>query len=200
MILVAGLGNPGNKYKYSRHNVGFMVVERLAKDLLPLFRSLRAWKQDDRFKSEICKVSDSLLLVKPQTFMNNSGIGISLVRNYFKIKTTDIWIVYDDIDLPLGKIRIKKEGGSAGHNGIRSAMQLLGQNDFVRIRLGIGRGMKDPKKTSKKNISRSLVEKFVLSPFMDSEAGDAKKLVKHASEAIRTCLKDGIETAMNRFN
>lgn len=200
MILVAGLGNPGNKYKYARHNVGFMVVERLAKDLLPLFRSLRAWKQDDRFKSEICKVSDSLLLVKPQTFMNNSGIGISLVRNYFKIKTTDIWIVYDDIDLPLGKIRIRKGGGSAGHNGIRSAMQLLAQNDFVRIRLGIGRGMKDPKKTSKKNISRSLVEKFVLSPFMDSEAGDAKKLVKHASEAIRTCLKDGIETAMSRFN
>jgi|SRR3989338_6861237 len=200
MILVAGLGNPGNKYKYARHNIGFMVVERLAKDILPLFRSLRAWKLDDRFKSEICRVNDSLLLVKPQTFMNNSGIGISLVRNYFKIKITDIWIVYDDIDLPLGKIRIRKEGGSAGHNGIRSAMQLLGQNDFVRMRLGIGRGMKDPKKSSKKNISRSLVEKFVLSPFMDSEAGDAKKLVKHASQAIQTCLKEGLETAMNRFN
>lgn len=200
MILVAGLGNPGNKYKSARHNVGFMVVERLAKDLLPLFRSLRAWRQDDRFKSEICKVNTSLLLVKPQTFMNNSGIGISLVRNYFKIKITDIWIVYDDIDLPLGKIRIRKGGGSAGHNGIRSAMESLGQNDFVRIRLGIGRGMKDSKKSSKKNISRSLVEKFVLSPFMDSEAGDAKKLVKHTSGAIQTCLKEGLEIAMNRFN
>lgn len=200
MILVAGLGNPGHKYKYARHNVGFMVVERLAKDLLPLFRSIRAWKLDDKFKSEICKISDKLILIKPQTYMNNSGYAISSIRNFYKIATSDVWVVHDDIDLPLGKVRIRRGGGSAGHNGIKSAIEILGQNDFVRIRLGIGRGMKDPKKTSKKNISRSLVEKFVLSSFMDSEAGDAKKLVKHASEAIRTCLKDGIEKAMNRFN
>ncbi len=200
MILVAGLGNPGHKYKYARHNVGFMVVERLAKDLLPLFRSLRAWKMDDKFKSEICKISDKLILIKPQTYMNNSGFAISSISNFYKIATSDIWVVHDDIDLPLGKVRIRRGGGSAGHNGIKSAIEILGQNDFVRIRLGIGRGMKDPKKTSKKNISRSLVEKFVLSSFMDSEAGDAKKLVKHASQAIQTCLKDGIEKAMNRFN
>lgn len=200
MILVAGLGNPGHKYKYARHNVGFMVVERLAKDLLPLFRSLRAWKLDDKFKSEICKISDKLILIKPQTYMNNSGFAISSIRNFYKIATSDIWVVHDDIDLPLGKVRIRRGGGSAGHNGIKSAIEILGQNDFVRIRLGIGRGMKDPKKTSKKNISRSLVEKFVLSSFMDSEAGDAKKLVKHASQAIQTCFKDGIEKAMNRFN
>lgn len=200
MKLIVGLGNPGGKYKSTRHNIGFMVIEKLAKDLLPIYKSLKAWNEDKSFKAQISKIDKNLILAKPITYMNLSGESIDLIRNFYKIEIPDIWVIHDDIDLPLGKIRIRKSGASAGHRGIESMIKRFGRSDFVRFRLGIGRGRLAIHKNIDQNIPRQEIEKFVVSPFRDSEAGDAKKLLKHSVEAIRFALKEGIEKAMNRYN
>lgn len=199
MKLIAGLGNPGEKYQYTRHNIGFMVVEKLVKDLFPVGKSEKAWKKDDKFHSEIC-LSDGIIIAKPVTFMNGSGLAVSSLVNFYKIEVNDIWIIHDDIDLPIGKIRIRAGGGSAGHNGIESIIKTLGKPEFVRFRLGIGRGKLNLQHTGDFNLHRREIEKFVLSPFRENEGGDIKKLIKNTVLAINLALKDGIEKSMNRFN
>ncbi|MCL4338078.1 aminoacyl-tRNA hydrolase [Patescibacteria group bacterium] len=199
MKLIIGLGNPGDKYQYSRHNIGFMAVEKFIKDRLPSAVTKNAWKDETKFSGKICKLEDCIV-VKPQTYMNRSGISVLSLVNFYKINLEDIWVVHDDIDLPLGKIRIRKGGGSAGHNGIESIMANLHSPDFERFRLGIGRGKLDKEHTADHNLHRREVEKYVLSLFRDSEASDVKHLIKSAVEAIEIALKDGIEKAMNRFN
>lgn len=199
MRLIVGLGNPGDKFQYTRHNIGFMVVDRLVKDKLTLFRSLKAWKKEDKFSAEICKLDD-LIIIKPQTYMNLSGLAVSRVANFYKIKTSDIWVVHDDIDLPVGKIRIRKGGASAGHHGVDSIIKSLGTDDFVRIRLGIGRGKLNINRTADQNLHRRGIEKFVLSLFNQQEGSELKHMIKKASEAIKIALQDGIEKAMSRFN
>ncbi len=200
MKLIVGLGNPGDKFKYTRHNIGFMVVERIVKDKLSLLPSLRAWKSEDKFLAQICKIEDELLVMKPQTYMNLSGMAVSKVANFYKISPSDIWVVHDDIDLPLGKIRIRMGGASAGHHGIESIMKEIGTSDFLRFRLGIGLGKLDKPHTADHNLHRRDVEKFVVSLFRQNEAGDVKKLIKNASEALKIALDKGIDKAMNRFN
>lgn len=200
MKLIVGLGNPDDKYLYTRHNIGYMVIEKLAKQLLPVERSERGWEGNKRFTAEICRISDSLILVKPHTFMNRSGIAIASLCDFYKAEIADLWVVHDDIDLPLGKIRIRMGGSSGGHNGVESIITYLHGAEFVRFRLGIGRGKLDAKKTTDINLSRQGIEKFVLSPFRDREAGDAKKMIKNAVKAIIMALDDGIEKTMNRFN
>ena len=200
MKLIVGLGNPGDKFQYTRHNVGFMVVERLVKDRLPLAPSLTAWKKKEKYVGEVCKLDD-VVVVKPQTYMNLAGMCVARLASYYKILVFDIWVVHDDIDLPLGKIRIRKGGASAGHHGIDSIIRELGgKSDFVRFRLGIGRGKLDIKKTTDINLHRRAVKNFVVSPFRETEAGDAKKLIKRGAEALELALKKGIDVAMNRFN
>lgn len=200
MKLIAGLGNPDSKYTYTRHNIGYMVVEKLAKQLLPVEKSEKAWVGDKKFTAEICKVDNSLILVKPHTYMNRSGIAIGSLSNYYKIEIADIWIIHDDIDLPLGKIRIRLGGSGGGHNGVESIIQNLPSADFIRFRLGIGRGKLDIKKTTDINLSRQGIEKFVLSPFKDREGGDATKMIKNAVKSIILTLDEGLEKAMNRYN
>jgi len=200
MKMIVGLGNPDEKYLYTRHNIGFMVVEKLAKELLPVERSEKEWKGEKKFTAEICRIDGSLILVKPHTYMNRSGFAVSYVANFYKIKEADIWVIHDDIDLPLGKIRIRKGGSSGGHNGVESIIQNFPSADFMRVRLGIGRGKLDTKKTTDINLSRQGIEKFVLSPFRDREGGEAKKMIKNAVKAIKLALSVGIEKAMNRFN
>src|SRR3989344_8961105 len=200
MKLIAGLGNPDEKFLYNRHNIGYMVIEKLAKSLLPVEKMEKAWMGDKKYAAEICKVSSQLVLIKPHTYMNRSGIAIQSLAGYYKIKTEDIWIIHDDIDLPLGKIRIRKGGSSGGHNGVESIIQNLHSPDFIRFRLGIGRGKLDIKKTTDINLSRQGIEKFVLSPFRDREGGEAKKMTKNTVKAIVLALEKGIEKAMNRFN
>lgn len=200
MKLIAGLGNPDDKFTYTRHNIGYMVVERLAKELLPVEKSEKGWEGNKKFTAEICRIDDSLILIKPHTYMNRSGISVAALAHYYKIEVPDIWIIHDDIDLPLGKIRVRRGGSSGGHNGVESIIQNLPSAEFIRFRLGIGRGKLDTKKTSDINLSRQGIEKFVLSPFKDHEGGDAKKMIKNAVKAVTLTLKDGLEKAMNSYN
>src|SRR3989344_204962 len=200
MKLIVGMGNPDDKYQYSRHNIGYMVVEKLAKQLLPVERSEKGWEGNKKFTAEICKINQDLILAKPHTYMNRSGIAIQSLVNFYKIKTEDLWVIHDDIDLPLGKIRIRQGGSSGGHNGVESIIKNLPSEDFIRFRLGIGRGKLDVKKTTDINLSRQGIEKFVLSPFKDHEGGDAKKMIKNAVKAIMVILDEGLEKAMNRYN
>ena len=200
MKLIVGLGNPDPKYLSTRHNIGFMVVEKLAKELLPVNKSEKAWVGEKRFTAQLCKVSEEVMLIKPHTYMNRSGNAVLSIINFFKLSPSDLWVVHDDIDLPVGKIRIRKGGGTAGHNGVESIIQALNFSEFVRFRLGIGKGKLDLQHSADHNLKRQVVEKYVLSSFRDSEAGEVKKLIKHSVEALRLAIDKGIETAMNRFN
>jgi peptidyl-tRNA hydrolase, PTH1 family len=199
MKLIVGLGNPGNKYEYTRHNIGFMIVDKFVKDKLPLMPSLKAWKQDAKMAAHICKLDDCIV-VKPQTYMNNTGNAVLSIVNFYKIDINDVWVIHDDIDLPTGKIRIRTGGGSAGHNGIESIINILHNPEFVRFRLGIGKGKTDIQRTGDHNLHRREIEKYVLSPFKVNEGGEVKKLIKYCVEALELALDKGIETAMNRFN
>lgn len=199
MKLVVGLGNPGEKFQYTRHNIGFMVVEKFVKDKFSLLPSLKAWKKDNTFKAELCKYKD-ILVVKPLTFMNLVGVSVAKVVNFYKVDPKEIWVVHDDIDLPVGKIRIRFGGASAGHHGIESLIQELKTSEFVRLRLGIGRGKLNIRKTADQNLHRRVVEKFVVSPFRDFEGGEVKKLIKNAVDALGFALDHSIEKAMNRYN
>lgn len=140
MKLIVGLGNPGAKYEKARHNVGFLVVDALARSSkfqVPL--RPRSGQASSKFKSELLIFNNDVIFVKPQTFMNLSGEAVVLVKNYYKIGVGDIWVVHDDVDLEVGRIKIQIGGGSAGHNGLNSIIEKLGTEDFVRFRVGIGR-------------------------------------------------------------
>lgn len=200
MILIAGLGNPNEKFSHTRHNIGYMVVGKLSKQLLPVEKSEKAWTGNKKFGSEICRVDESLILVKPYTYMNRSGMAIQALCGFYKIKTENVWVIHDDIDLPLGKIRIRRGGSSGGHNGVDSIILSLHSPDFIRFRLGIGRGKLDVKKTTDINLSRQQIEKFVLSPFRDREGGEVKKMIKNTVKALVLAINKGIDEAMNRCN
>ena len=193
MILIIGLGNPGPKYETTRHNIGFMVVDRLADH--------RKWEIKSKFQAAICQYSPEVLLVKPQTFMNHSGIAVSGVSDFYQIPSANMWVVHDDIDLPLGKIRIRRGGASAGHNGINSLLEHLGSEAFVRFRLGVGRGKLALKKSADQNLHRRAIEKFVTSPFASQyEEKEAHHLVKIATDSLSYAIEKGIERAMHKFN
>lgn len=137
MKLIVGLGNPGNQYNKNRHNLGYMLVDKLAESWNA------GWKLEDRFKSEMVKhrmpSGDFVFLCKPTTFMNNSGEAVSMLRNYFKIDLEDIFVVHDDLDLLFLQQKKQKGSSSAGHNGVQSIIDHLGSQDFWRLRIGIGR-------------------------------------------------------------
>ena len=208
MKIIIGLGNPGGEYQDTRHNIGFMVIEKLAKEYTS---GAVVWKEEDKFKALIAKAGD-VILVKPITFMNSSGVAVSAIMHFYKLKPSDVWIIHDDIDLPLGKIRIREKGSSGGHRGVDSVIQELKTDQFVRFRLGIGRG----KLFSKGDSDTTNIEKgnagkfqhqrhqwdisFVLSRFTQSEAGTLKHLIKNGTEAVRIALTEGIDKAMGRFN
>lgn len=196
MKLIVGLGNPGDKYTQTRHNIGFMVVDRLAHEI---GATTLLWKEEEKHKALVAKVGE-IMLVKPLTFMNNVGISIKSLVDYYHVSLDDIWIIHDDIDLPIGKIRIRAVGGSAGHHGIDSIMQHLKSDKFMRFRLGIGRGTRSTGPAIDKNLHHRRVIDFVLSRFRQNEAGDLKHLVQHGTEAVRIALGKGIDKAMNHFN
>jgi len=205
MKLIVGLGNPGPQYQNSRHNLGFMVLDRLAKEFLPLEKT--KWRMDDKANALVLQVSPELILVKPQTFVNTSGFAVNfLITNYqlsrraesrFVGQTTNLWIVHDDVDLPLGKLKIRFGGASAGHHGIESIMEKLGTDKFLRFRLGIGRPIKG---IEDKNRSAKDVEEFVLEDFREDELGEVKNLITKTVKAIKVALKESPERAMNCYN
>lgn len=199
MKLIVGLGNPGEKYEGTRHNLGFQAVEHFLKDQ----RSAKGavWLKSTKLKSETADVeidSEKIILVKPTTYMNNSGMAVSLLANYYKIKPEDVWIVYDELDLPVGSLKIRFGGAAAGHHGVESVMASLGTDKFWRFRLGIGASHDKEKVISKQKIRKA--KEFVLGGFGTGDKGKIRELIKHASKALKEALENGTEVAMNRFN
>jgi PTH1 family peptidyl-tRNA hydrolase len=203
MKLIIGLGNPGEKYANTRHNLGFLVVDHLLKELTP---SKSDWENSMKLKSEIFpltlttkeKKEEKLLLAKPQTFMNNSGQAVRLLMDFYKIEPQDLWVVYDELDLPLGSTKIRFGGAAAGHHGVESIMEAVGTDKFWRFRLGIGESHDKTHAMGRQEVHDA--KDFVLDEFHSQEAGKSRELIKRATEAIRCALEKGIESAMNRYN
>lgn len=196
MKLIVGLGNPGEEYAQTRHNIGFMVVDKLGREL---GSDTGVWQEEKKHRALVARAGD-VVLVKPLTFMNASGKSVQSILAYYKLQPSDLWVVHDDIDLPLGKIRIRQMGGTGGHHGIESIMHELATDKFIRFRLGIGKGKESIKANVDRNLHHRSVIHFVLSRFTRHEAGGLKHLVKHGMEAVRTALLDGIDKTMMRFN
>lgn len=185
MKLITGLGNVGEKYLFTRHNAGFMAVDKLALD------NNLEFKEERKLKSLITKFkhnSEDILLVKPTTFMNLSGEAVSAVMNYYKIDINDILIIYDDISLDLGRIRFRANGSDGGHNGIKSIIKHLGTKDFNRLKIGIGPQPPVPS------------EVFVLQNFSKEQLPELKNILTKASEAALFALDNGIDKAQNNYN
>lgn len=186
MILIVGLGNIGEKYSNTRHNIGFLVLDSLLKKLTSVKDSV--WEQNKKFNSFLAKAEDDILLAKPLTFMNNSGEAVVKIMNFYKIQPFGLYLVHDDVDLPLGKIKISAGHGSGGHKGVESVINSLSSNDFVRIRVGVGKD------------KQFETEKYVLSPFSLKEQGTVKNVVKKSVGSIEFILKKGVERAANKYN
>lgn len=209
MKLIVGLGNPGEKYEKTRHNLGFMVVEHFLHEFENVQNTL--WEDNKKFKSDIAEFdwqskdrggSQRIILAKPKTYMNNSGMAVGLIATFYKIGPSDIWIVYDELDLPLGTVKIRIGGAAAGHHGVESVMASLGTDKFWRFRLGIGQ-QKELRKMSDRGESasgRKNTEDYVLGKFSSHQKGKTKELIKHATHALQTALEDGLDVARNRFN
>lgn len=185
MILIAGLGNPGKEYEHTRHNMGFDVIDELARRW-----NITNWKES--MQAEIAQASrngEKVLLVKPLTYMNNSGEAVGAIARYYKIGVQDIYIICDDLDLPPGKTRIRKKGASGGHNGIKSLISHLGSENFNRFRIGVGH----PKD------GHTVVEHVLSRPYGEDiqKIEDAKI---HTADSIESALVDGVDHAMNAFN
>jgi len=182
------LGNPGKKYEKTPHNVGFRVVDEFVRK-----NNFPAFKLSKKFKALISEGvfnNKKIILAKPQNFINLSGKAVRKIVLNYKLKATNVFVVHDDIDLPLVKIRISKGRGSAGHKGVQSIINELGTKNFVRFRVGI-----QPKLGKPKN-----PENFVLQPFNKEENKILKEVVKKTAEAVEAVLKKGLEMAMNKFN
>ena len=183
-LLVAGLGNPGRDYARTRHNVGFMVCDELARRHGVSFRS--------KFSGELAELrleGRRIALLKPLTFVNESGRSIGAAVRFFKVAPERLLVLHDEVDLEPGRLQARLGGGLAGHNGLRSVAQHLGTRDFQRLRIGVGRpGRGDPRP----------VADFVLSPFGQEE--DVDGFVACAADAVETLVRDGLEEAQQRFN
>ena len=191
--VVIGLGNPGRDYEGTRHNVGFEIVDRLA-------RSLGAdWRTEKKWKTEVAKCADGTILVKPQTFMNLSGQAAAYVGGFYKIPPTAMLVVYDDIDLPLGQLRFRANGSAGGHNGIKSLIQSLGGDRFPRLKFGIGQQSKDAENGDDGAARRSMIG-HVLGKFAASEEEVLQNSLANAVDAVNCALARGLAVAMNQFN
>lgn len=196
MKLVVGLGNPGEQYIGTRHNLGFLIVDEYIKKHLDVKSSSKFWSREDKFKAEVGKIEE-VLFARPQTYMNRSGMSISAIANYYKISPNDIIIIHDELDLPIGQIKIRLGGAAAGHHGVESIIEALNTDKFVRLRLGIG--TLKALSGERKNNSFS-AEKFVLNPFTQKENAIIKKIIKQALKALDILFKDGLNKAQNQFN
>jgi PTH1 family peptidyl-tRNA hydrolase len=183
-LLIAGLGNPGARYERDRHNVGWMVVDELARRHGASFKS----KFNGRL-SETRVEEARVALLKPETYMNESGRSISAAARFFKTGPEEVLVVHDDVDLEVGRLQARLGGGLAGHNGLRSIAQSLGTLEFLRLRIGVGRpGRGDPRD----------VADYVLAPFEPHEDRDG--IVARAADAVETLLSEGLDAAQQRFN
>ncbi len=185
MKIIAGLGNPGDQYRMTRHNMGFLVADALAEDsgISVQKKKFEALLGDGRIAD--CRV----LIVKPQTFMNLSGQSVRQVLDFYQKTPEDLIVIHDDLDLAFGTVRIKVGGGDGGHKGIRSLIEHLGEAGFTRIRLGIG-----------KPLYKDDVEHYVLQPVPKIDLEQLAEVVRTACDAVHEILGRGVRPAMNRFN
>lgn len=185
--LVVGLGNPGRQYAETRHNVGFMVLDRLARSCGAEF------KPESRWKSEVAKAPGSdVWLVKPLTFMNLSGEAIGALVRFRKLTAANVFLVYDDLDLPLGRLRIRQKGSAGGHNGVKSAIQHLHTDAIPRMKVGISR--------KPEQRERQTVVGHVLGKFSSDERSELEISLERAIDAVLCACESGVAEAMNTFN
>ena len=213
MKLIIGLGNPGVKYEKTRHNVGFMALDQFLKD----FESTKntVWTESKKFKSDIAELDwqreethsarsarsgqegkiphgeEKVILVKPKTYMNDSGLAVRLLVDFYKVAPEDVWVLHDDVDFPIGSMRIRFGGASAGHRGVMSIIEQLGTDKFYRFRLGIGR----PGESEHSGVSH-----YVLDTFTHEDHSKIRELLKRASKALQMGLEKDLESAMNKYN
>ena len=186
MKIFVGLGNPGAEYSKTKHNVGFMLADELAKNF-----GAEIWRE--KFNALIAETffeGEKILIVKPQTFMNLSGEAVGAITDFYKIFAEDLVVAHDDMDLPVGMIRLRPKGSGGGHHGVESIIQHLGgEKNFARVRIGIGR---PPQNWS--------VNNHVLSPFNSEDAEKISDAIKNLVPAVKCIFQNGIDFAMNKFN
>lgn len=179
MILLVGLGNPGKQYENTRHNVGFMILDKLAETLNVSF------SKDNNLHAQVAETNisgEKVVLLKPETFMNRSGESIKLAMQRFSLTdVSNIWVAYDDVDLPFGTLRIRLDGSSGGHNGIKSTIEYVGQDDFVRFRFGIS----EP-------APPILLEDWVLTSFSKEQTTDLERMITESVTKIMQAIEHGI--------
>ncbi|NCO24393.1 MAG: aminoacyl-tRNA hydrolase [Candidatus Infernicultor aquiphilus] len=188
MKMVVGLGNPGLQYEFSRHNIGFRIIDNLALNIEIEFKRVKSY---DSLVSRGKLMNHKLILVKPQTYMNLSGKSVSKIVSYYRISFPDLLIVYDDLNLELGQIRIRKRGSAGGHKGVESIIQYLNSEDIPRLRIGIG------KPSINSNFDYA---SYVLSNFNNNEKDKISEVIQLSTEAIKTVIEDGLEKAMRKYN
>lgn len=185
MKVIVGLGNPGRQYADTRHNVGFMTIDKISEQWnIPV--------QQNKFKALIGEGmvdGQRVILVKPQTYMNLSGESVGELVRFYKLDVADILIIYDDLDLPVGKVRLREKGSAGGHNGIKSLIAHLGTQEFKRIKIGIAR----PRPGQS-------VSNYVLEPFSTTDLPAIQQAITHAAEASREWLKQSFLLVMNKYN
>lgn len=185
MKLIVGLGNIGEKYCFTRHNIGFMAIDKIVIDE---GSSLKEEKRLKCFMTKFRFADEDVIFIKPTTYMNLSGEAVRAVMDYYKISVDDLLIIFDDLSLPLGKMRFRPNGSDGGHNGIKSVVQHLGTKDFARLKLGIGPQPPIP------------AENFVLQNFTPEQLTEVKKVVTTTKDAVEFYLKHDIQQAQNKFN
>jgi len=182
--IIVGLGNPGDPYRWSRHNIGFQVVDRLAEEnhISVCHKRFKAYYGKGSIRSQ------DVLLVKPLTFMNLSGLAVQKIISFYKVGPEDLVVIHDDLDLPFGTLRIKRWGGDGGHQGIRSIIESVGGNNFLRLKVGIGRPTKGMEPAE-----------YVLHSFDEMEQRQLEEILPRAAECLAVMITEGIERAMNRY-
>ena len=185
MKIIAGLGNPGAEYAHTKHNVGFMLVDALAEEL-----GIDAWRE--KFNALVAEGrigAEKVLLVKPLTYMNESGRALAPLLDWYKLAPEELIVVHDDMDLAVGTIRLRRKGSAGGHNGIKSLLAHIGSQEFSRVRIGIGRPL--PGWT---------VVRHVLAPFSAEDGPKVHEAIAYLLPAVECIVTDGIDMAMNRYN
>jgi len=185
---VVGLGNPGLKYEFTRHNIGFRIVDSLAQDIEVEFKKVKSYYS---LISRGMINNHKVILIKPQTFMNLSGRAVSKVVSYYKMPLQDLLIVYDDLNLKFGQVRIRKKGSAGGHKGIESIIQYLNSEEIPRLRIGIG--------NPSVNFNFNCMS-YVLSNFNNDEKDKIEEVIQLSTKAIKTVIEDGFEKAMRKHN
>ena len=185
-LMLVGLGNPGKEYEKTRHNAGFMAIDLIAEKY-----GATPFKTKNKALISECKIGgERVLLVKPQTYMNLSGEAVAPLSRFYKIPLEDIFVLFDDISLPVGNIRIRKKGSAGGHNGVKSLIQHLSSQDFARLKIGVGA----------KPSPDSDLKDWVLGGIPKDEQETFKRAVENTALAVEEMLKNGIDSAMNKYN